>query len=77
LSYGVWAVYQPRSNSRRTYLCNALNELIHDRRITRDNMVAYLSGSFGEGGGTSFLEINSVGKILDAADNYVLPTFRE
>jgi pyruvate kinase len=77
LSYGVWAVYQPRNDSRRTYLCNALNELIHNGHITRDNMVAYLSGSLGEGGGTSFLEINSVGKMLDAAGAYVLPTFSE
>ncbi|MDR1645450.1 MAG: pyruvate kinase [Tannerellaceae bacterium] len=77
LSYGVWAVYQARSDSRRSYLCNALNELIHSGHITRDNMVAYLSGSFGEGGGTSFLEINGVGKILDAADTYLLPTFHE
>ncbi|MDR2811168.1 MAG: pyruvate kinase [Tannerellaceae bacterium] len=77
LSYGVWAVYQPRSDSRRTYLYNALNELIHSSHISRDTMVAYLSGSFGEGGGTSFLEINSVGKMLDAANAYILPTFSE
>ncbi|MDR1344625.1 MAG: pyruvate kinase [Tannerellaceae bacterium] len=77
LSYGVWAVYQPSSDSRRTYFYNALNELIHSGYITRDNMVAYLSGSSGEGGGTSFLEINNVGKMLDAAETYTLPTFRE
>ncbi|MDR1918789.1 MAG: pyruvate kinase [Tannerellaceae bacterium] len=77
LSYGVWAVYQPKSESRRAYFYNALNELIHSGHITRDNMVAYLSGSFGEGRGTSFLEINSVGKVLDAAMSYSLPTFRE
>jgi pyruvate kinase len=75
LSYGVWAVFQPRSDSRRDYFYNALNELIHNGHITRDNMVAYLSGSFGEGGGTSFLEINNVGKVLDVAGKYSLPTF--
>jgi pyruvate kinase len=77
LSYGVWAVHQPSVDSRRTYFYNALNELINSGRITRGNMVAYLSGSFGEGSGTSFLEINNVGKILDAADTYALPTFGE
>ncbi|MDR1257918.1 MAG: pyruvate kinase [Tannerellaceae bacterium] len=77
LSYGVWAVHQPSVDSRRTYFYNALNELINSGHITRNNMVAYLSGSFGEGGGTSFLEINNVGKILDAADTYILPTFME
>ncbi|MDR1499771.1 MAG: pyruvate kinase [Tannerellaceae bacterium] len=77
LSYGVWAVYQPSSDSRRTYFYNALSELIKSGHITRGNMVAYLSGSSGEGGGTSFLEINNVGKMLDAAETYTLPTFRE
>ncbi|MDR1557867.1 MAG: pyruvate kinase [Tannerellaceae bacterium] len=77
LSYGVWAVFQPRNDSRRDYFYNALNELIQGGHITRNNMVAYLSGSFGEGGGTSFLEINNVGKVLDAAGKYSLPTFSE
>ncbi len=77
LSYGVWAAHQPWNDSRRGYFFDALNELIHSGHITRNNMVAYLSGSFGEGGGTSFLEINNVGKVLDAADKYALPTFKE
>lgn len=77
LSYGVWAVYQPWDDSRRNYFYSALSELIKSGRITRNDMVAYLSGSFGEGGGTSFLEINNVGKVLDAGENYQLPTFKE
>ena len=40
-------------------------------------MVAYLSGSFGEGGGTTFLEINNVGKVLDSDSRYSLPTFKD
>ena len=77
LSYGVWAVHQPYNDSRRGYFYDALNQLIHSGRITRNDMVAYLSGSFGEGGGTSFLEINNVGKVLDAGTQYQLPTFKE
>ena len=77
LSYGVWAVPQPYKDSRRGYFYDALNQLIHSGRITRNDMVAYLSGSFGEGGGTSFLEINNVGKVLDAGTQYQLPTFKE
>ncbi|MCD7978627.1 MAG: pyruvate kinase [Tannerellaceae bacterium] len=77
LSYGVWAVYQPWNDSRRGYFIDALNELIHSGHINRNNMVAYLSGSFGEGGGTTFLEINNVGKVLDAGEKYSLPTFKE
>lgn len=77
LSYGVWAVYQEESKSERDYYFKALNELIKSGRITRSDMVAYLSGSFGEGGGTTFLEINNVGKVLDAGNKYSLPTFKE
>ena len=77
LSYGVWAVYQEESKSEREYYFKALNELIKSGRITRSDMVAYLSGSFGEGGGTSFLEINNIGKVLDAGDKYSLPTFKD
>ncbi|OCW92451.1 pyruvate kinase [Macellibacteroides sp. HH-ZS] len=77
LSYGVWAVYQEESKSEREYYFKALNELIKSGRITRSDMVAYLSGSFGEGGGTSFLEINNVGKVLDAGSKYSLPTFKD
>ena len=75
LSYGVWAVHQPFNENRRTYFKEALVQLIKSGRITRENMVAYLSGSFVDGG-TSFLEINNVGKVLDARDNYQLPTFK-
>ena len=77
LSYGVWAVHQPWNDSRRKYFYEALNQLIKSGRITRNDMVAYLSGSFGEGGGTSFLEINNVGKVLDAGQKYQLPTFKD
>ena len=77
LSYGVWAVHQPWNDSRRKYFYEALNQLIKSGRITRNDMVAYLSGSYGEGGGTTFLEINNVGKVLDAGMNYQLPTFKD
>jgi len=35
-----------------------------------------LSGSFGSGGGTTFLEINDVRKVLEAGGQYQLPTFK-
>jgi pyruvate kinase len=75
LSYGVWAVYQPWLKSRRSYYYEALRQLIESGKITADDRVAYLSGSFGEGGGTTFLEINDVARVLNAGDRYQLPTF--
>lgn len=75
LSYGVWAVYQPWHKSRRGYYRDALRQLLDRHLITEKDKVAYLSGSFGEGGGTTFLEINEVDHILNAGDDYQLPTF--
>ena len=72
LSYGVWAVHQPYNDSRRGYFYDALNELIKSGRITRNDMVAYLS-SGKQGTQTSFLEINVVGDVLKYAMDYVLP----
>ena len=50
-------------------------QLLNRGLITEDDKVAYLSGSFGEGGGTTFLEINEVKRVLHARDEYQLPTF--
>lgn len=76
LSYGVMAVYQPYKDSRRGYFYEALDHLIKIDIVTEDDMVAYLSGTYGEGGGTSFLEINGVSKILKFGAKYYLPTFK-
>jgi pyruvate kinase len=76
LSYGVWAEYQENTKDSKKYLFDALNKLIKKQMINRNDMVAYLSGSFGEGGGTSFLEINNVGKILDGGKQFNTPYFK-
>ena len=75
LSYGVWAVYQPEVKGSKQYFLQALNALLNTQLIEKDSMVAYLSGSFGEGGGTSFLELNYVDKVLEAGDAFLLPNY--
>jgi pyruvate kinase len=65
MSYGIWAVYQHKTEDRRSYIRKALTALIESRHITRKDMVVYLQGT--HSGGTSFLEINSAEKILDCA----------
>lgn len=77
LSYGVDAVYQPRMESTRVYLQNALSHLIAGGRLTADDRIAYLGGSFGEGHGTSFLEINSVKAIMENYDSYTIPNLED
>jgi pyruvate kinase len=76
LSYGVWAEYQPENNDPKQYFLDALNKLLDKQMIDLNDRVAYLSGSFGEGGGTSFLEINQVGEILARTERFQPPFFR-
>jgi pyruvate kinase len=76
LSYGVWAEYQKETGDPKEYFLEALNKLMRKQMIDRKDMVAYLSGSFGEGGGTSFLEINRVERILNASKKFQPPFFR-
>jgi pyruvate kinase len=77
LSYGVWAEYQAENNDSKQYFLDALNKLLQKQMISRDDMVAYLSGSFGEGGGTSFLELNKVSRILDESAGFHAPFFKQ
>lgn len=74
LSYGVFPEYREATKSPREYYLNYLKELTDRSLVAKEDLVAYLSGSFGEGGGTSFLELNNVGKVLEAGENYFLPT---
>ena len=66
LSYGVWAEHQPgegienTKESRRAYFEDAIRKLI---------------GSFGETGGTTYLDITEAGKVLDAREKYNLPDY--
>lgn len=77
LSYGVLPIFQEEKSNARDYFFSALNMLLETNRVIREDMVAYLSGSFGEGGGTTFLEINKVDTVLSKEKDYLLPTFTE
>jgi pyruvate kinase len=77
LSYGVWAVYQGQANSSRQYLRNALSMLIDNHRLTAADTVAYLGGGFGEGHGTTFLEVNRVGEVMENYHSYSLPNLED
>ena len=75
LSYGVWAVYQPWNDNRREYFFDALHQLLNSGQIVATDKVAYLGGSFGRKGGTTFLEINEVNRIFISDEQFELPTF--
>lgn len=73
LSYGVYPLYQKKETSSRAYLYNGLIHLIELGLITASDRIAYLGGGFGEGKGTTFLEINRVADVLENYDHYDLP----
>ncbi len=77
LSYGVSPIFLEEKANAQAYFFAALDLLKKEGRLANEDMIAYLSGSFGEGGGTTFLEINKVGTIVAKADKYLLPSFLE
>ncbi|MDR0657486.1 MAG: pyruvate kinase [Mediterranea sp.] len=77
LSYGVLPIFLEEKESARTYFLSALEMLIQSKRVKPDDQYAYLSGSFGEGGGTTFIEINKVNTVLANAGDYLLPSFSQ
>ena len=83
LSYGVWAEYQQgkgdgnTKESRRAYFVAAIKRLLERGLIERRDRVAYLGGSFGEVGGTTYLEIIEAWRIMEAKEKYNLPDYTE
>lgn len=75
LSYGVYPIYKEGKGNTQQYFIESLQELIAKGWIEHEDSVCYLSGSFGEGFGTTFLEVNQVNKIFESRDKYLLPNF--
>jgi pyruvate kinase len=75
LSYGVFPIFQKEKENAREYFFNALNILLEKQWIAEDDYVSYLSGSYGAGFGTSFLEINQVKKLFAGNKKLTLPNF--
>ena len=73
LSYGITPVYQKGHVSNKFLFTAALRMLRQKGYVTNDDKIAYLSGSFGEGGGTTFLEINKVEDALKDTYQFHLP----
>ncbi|MDD2798285.1 MAG: pyruvate kinase [Bacteroidales bacterium] len=75
LSYGVFPIYQAERGTAREYFFDGIYLLLRRKHIKESDVVAFLGGSFGEGGGTTYLEINEVSKILNHSSDYILPNF--
>ena len=74
LSYGVIPIHQKDHVSNQAMFTAAVRMLRQKGYLQEDDSIAYLSGSFGEGGGTTFVEINKVKKIFDNSYNFNLPS---
>lgn len=73
LSYGVIPIYQKEHISSQELFIAAIRMLRQKGYIGAEDRIAYLSGSFGEGGGTTFLEINKVEDIFNNSYSFHLP----
>jgi len=73
LSYGVTAIYQKEHTSAEYLFTAALRMLKQKGLIGLDDKIAYLSGTFGEGGGTTLLEINKVSQVFNNSYEFHLP----
>lgn len=76
--YGVEARFQEdtgyTTNRHKEYFLKAIKNLTDQKVLSKDDLVTYLSGSFTDGkGGTSFLEIEKVGTVIEAGEKYFVP----
>ena len=71
LSYGVFPRLTEPGSSKSEIMHNTLIKLKKKNVLEDDDLVAYLGGSFGIGGGTTYLEIITVSGLLNKIDRYV------
>lgn len=76
LSYGVIPVYQKEHIGSEELFHAAVRMLRQKGYVEEDDKIAYLSGNIGEGGGTKFLEINTVRELFDKKYAFHIPQMR-
>jgi len=76
LSYGVIPVHQHDDRSPLDCFVAALRMLRQKGYITGEDMIAYIGGSLGEQGGTTYLEINKAQLVFDNQYTFHLPDFK-
>jgi pyruvate kinase len=73
LSYGVIPVYQKEHIAPQQLFLAAVRMLRQKGYVDLSDKIAYLSGNVGAGGGTKFLEINTVRELFDQNYQFHLP----
>lgn len=70
LSYGVFPQLMEEGNVKAEIIKKTIEKLLGDETLQLSDLVAYIGGSFGIGGGTTFLEIVTVDNLLKKIDSY-------
>ncbi len=71
LSYGVTARILGKGKTKSEILHNTIEQLTASGTLGQQDLVAYIGGSFGIGGGTTFLEILTVENLIKKVDCYM------
>lgn len=71
LSYGVFPRLTEPGSSKSEIIQKTVRKLQKKEVLGNEDLVAYLGGSFGIGGGTTYLEITTVEGLLNKVDRYV------
>ena len=64
LSFGITANYMNLTESRDSFLSEAINSLIKSNKVCDTDMVLVIGGSFGPSNGASFMEISEVKNLI-------------
>lgn len=72
LSYGITPIYQREHTTPEHTFIAALRMLRQKGYIQLNDKIAYLGGSLGDNGGTSYLEINRVSQVFDRSYEFHL-----
>lgn len=64
LSYGVFPSHLEPKRDKFKMVRSALKSLLNSKTIKNEDMVIYVGGSFGIGGGSTFMEISNVNKLI-------------
>lgn len=67
LSYGICPVYQEPPRSHHSFISGVLTLLRDESRLADDDLIVVVGGDFGAAKGASFMEIGSVGNMLEKA----------
>ncbi|MCQ2236329.1 MAG: pyruvate kinase [Bacteroidales bacterium] len=71
LSFGVFAEYIGDGHNKSQMLKQTIERLLSNSELSSADLVAYIGGSYGIGGGTTFVEILTVENLLKKIDSYM------